>query len=91
MDMPSRIELRVWLHLCSTGEMSRDDILDKLSKVKAEHGKDNEEDVRFLLNVERANWAPLSPAELSLYVHQKRKAELARDMAAQSILYGDKA
>lgn len=88
MDMPSRIEIRRWLAM-----LSRDEILANLETISAEHGKENEQDVRDFLNHEReqAKKKDLLPAgEASvLNEHEQRKADIAADFESRKRLYGD--
>lgn len=86
MDMPSRIEIRRWLV-----ENTREQILQFLDDIKQEHGPLNEQDVRDMLNAERAGPRVDSPAEASLLTeHERRKAEITNDIKSQNKLYGGK-
>ena len=87
--MPSRLMIRHWL-----AHNTRDQILQELEKIKAEHGPDAEQDVRDILNYEReqfANGAILeSPAEASLLSeHEQWKRQVQADIEFQKKLHRD--
>lgn len=87
--MPSRLLIRNWL-----ATKTRDQIITELGKINAEHGFENEQDVRDILNHERKAFASgkelESPAEKSLLSdHEEWKAKVKADLEFKKQLHRD--
>jgi hypothetical protein len=90
MDMPSRIEIRSWL-----SGLTREQIMERLDVIRAEHGAENEQDVRDWLNHEREQAKQgivlTSPAEQSLLSEiEQRKERIAAEIESLKRLHADR-
>lgn len=89
MDMPSRNLIRYWL-----AYKSRSEIVQFLTGIEQEHGHDNVQDVKDMLNHERERarqgFDLITPAEQSLLsFHEQKKAAIAADLESRQKLYGN--
>lgn len=66
MALPSRVEIRRWLV-----ENSRAEIETFLEDIRAEHGHENEKEIRHFLNIDRKLRYLDSPAEITLITERE--------------------